>query len=70
MKDSANLFVFDAVNWGKQKKLMFNNNNEPENYAFPLTPIDYIKAKTLLNDTFSGTGTDAGLLKLFALFAK
>ena len=68
MKDSANLFVFDAVNWGKQKKLIFNNNNEPENYAFPLTPIDYIKAKTLLNDTFSGTGTDAGLLKLFALF--
>ena len=40
MKDSANLFVFDAVNWGKQKKLIFNNNNEPENYAFPLTPID------------------------------
>lgn len=68
MKDSANLFVFDAVNWGKQKKLIFNNNNDPENYAFPLAPIDYIKAKTLLNDTFSGTGTDAGLLQLFALF--
>lgn len=68
MKDSDNLFEFDGVNWGKQKKLTFNNNNGPENYAFPLAPIDYIKAVSLLRDTFRGTGTDAGLLQLFALF--
>ena len=68
MKDSVNLFKYDAVNWGKQKKLTFNNNNEPENYTFPLAPIDYIKAITLLYDTFRGTGTDEGLLQLFALF--
>ena len=68
MKDSVSLFEFDAINWGKQKKLTFNNNNGPENYTFPLAPIDYIKAITLLYDTFRGTGTDEGLLQLFALF--
>tara|TARA_B100002019_G_scaffold202159_1_gene175221 strand:+ start:2515 stop:3615 length:1101 start_codon:yes stop_codon:yes gene_type:complete len=68
MKDSVNLFKYDAVNWGKQKKLTFNNNYEPENYVFPLAPIDYIKARSLLYDTFKSTGTDAGRLQLFALF--
>ena len=68
MKDSVNLFEFDSVNWGKQKKLTFNNNNGPENYAFPLAPIDYIKAFMLLGETFGDSGTQAGRLQLFTMF--